>query len=67
VGQTFNHDTYECLVLWRKFLDTQQSVMIGLLLSHIYFNKTILFYFIAVLGDVIFSFKMGKICIFIVL
>jgi len=41
--------------------------MIGLLLSHIYFNKTILFYFIADLGDVIFSFNKGKICVFIVL
>jgi len=44
VGQSFNHDTYECLVLCRKFLDTQQSGLVGLLLSHIYFNKTILFY-----------------------
>lgn len=67
MGQTFKHGTYECLVLCREFLDTQQSVMIGLLLSHIYFNKAILFYFIAVLGDVIFSFNKGKICVFIVL
>jgi len=65
VGQTFNHDTYECVVLCRKLLGTQESVTIGLLLSHIYFNK--LFYFIVVLGDVIFSFNKGKICVFTVL
>ena len=66
MSESFISGTHECLGLCRKFLDTpiegDDSVIT---VSHYIFTK--LFYFVAVLGCVIFSFNKGKICVVILL
>jgi len=57
VGQTFNHDAYKCLVLCRMFLLNRVCWLGCYCLT---FILTKLFYFTAVLGDVIFNFNKEK-------